>query len=149
MPVPNIATLVGPQCGDVDTAEHDAAAEAAGIQANDLTAYESFSARYAEEHPAPLATLEDVVAHLEHLREVAGVDHVGLGGDYDGVDRLPEGLRDVTGYPALLSALADRGWSSADLGKLTSGNILRVLDAADEVAAGLADRAPARARIGA
>ena len=80
---------------------------------------------------------------------MAGVDHVGLGGDYDGVDRLPEGLRDVTGYPALLSALADRGWSSADLGKLTSGNILRVLDAADEVAAGLADRAPARARIGA
>ena len=127
--------------------EVHAAAEAAGIQANDLTAYDGFSARYAEEHPAPLATLEDVVAHLEHIREVAGIDHVGLGGDYDGVDRLPEGLRDVTGYPALLRALAERGWSRAELGKLTSGNILRVLDAADDVAASLADRAPSRARL--
>ena len=72
-------------------------------------------------------TLADVVRHVHHVREVAGIDHVGLGGDYDGVGTLPEGLEDVTGYPRLLAALADEGWSDDDLGKLTSGNILRVL----------------------
>ncbi|WP_369370149.1 dipeptidase [Promicromonospora sp. Populi] len=85
--------------------------------------------------PEPRATLADVVAHVEHVREVAGVDHVGLGGDYDGTPALPEGLEDVTGYPRLLAALADNGWSDADLGKLTSGNVLRVLRDAESVAA--------------
>ena len=61
--------------------------------------------------------LADVVAHLEHVREVAGIDHIGLGGDYDGVDWLPEGLEDVTGYPRLLAALRERGWSDDDLAK--------------------------------
>ena len=65
--------------------------------------------------PLPTATLDDVVAHCEHVREVAGVEHIGLGGDYDGVDVLPDGLEDVSGYPRLLAALADRGWSDADL----------------------------------
>lgn len=69
---------------------------------------------------------------------MAGVDHVGLGGDYDGTPNLPEGLEDVTGYPRLLAALADRGWSDADLGKLTSGNVLRALRGAEQVAAGAA-----------
>jgi len=92
-------------------------------------AYAEARAAWESEHPRPRATIEDVVAHVEHLREVAGVDHVGLGGDYDGVDRQPEGLRDVTGYPRLLAALAGRGWSDADLAKLTSRNVLRVVDA--------------------
>jgi membrane dipeptidase len=69
-------------------------------------AYTAFSRTYAADHPAPLATLEDVVAHVEHVREVAGPDHIGLGGDYDGVDRLPEGLRDVR-LPRAAGALAD------------------------------------------
>lgn len=84
--------------------------------------------------PPPRATLADVVAHVEHVREVAGIDHVGLGGDYDGTPTLPEGLEDVTGYPRLLAALADNGWSDADLAKLTSGNVLRVLHDAEGVA---------------
>ncbi|GAA3629272.1 dipeptidase [Kineosporia mesophila] len=83
-------------------------------------------------HPRPQAQLSDVVAHLEHAREVAGVDHLGLGGDYDGVDELPAGLDDVSTYPALLEALAQRGWSTADLQALTSGNILRGLEQAQE-----------------
>jgi membrane dipeptidase len=86
------------------------------------------------QHPAPTATLADVADHLDHAREVAGVDHIGLGGDYDGVESLPAGLEDVSTYPALLAALADRGWSDADLAGLTSGNILRVMAAAEEVA---------------
>jgi membrane dipeptidase len=79
-----------------------------------------------------VATLANVADHLDHAREVVGADHVGLGGDYDGVESLPVGLEDVSTYPALLTELADRGWSDADLAGLTSGNILRVIeDAAD------------------
>ena len=83
-------------------------------------------------HPRPQAGIADVVAHLEHAREVVGPDHLGLGGDYDGTDALPVGLEDVAGYPRLLEALAGRGWSARDLGALTSGNVLRVLEQAQE-----------------
>ncbi|GGM04419.1 dipeptidase [Nakamurella endophytica] len=93
--------------------------------------------RWQREHPAPVATLAQVADHVEHAREVAGVDHLGLGGDYDGVDRLPQGLADVSCYPALLTELATRGWSAADLRALTSGNILRVMADAEAVAASL------------
>jgi membrane dipeptidase len=79
--------------------------------------------------------MADVVAHVEHVREVAGVDHIGLGGDYDGCPEFPVELPDVSSYPRLFSALADRGWSDEDLGKLAGGNILRVLRAADDTAA--------------
>ncbi len=92
--------------------------------------------------------MADVVAHCEHVREVAGIEHIGLGGDYDGVDVQPEGLEDVSGYPRLLGALAERGWSDADLAALTSGNALRLLGEAEEQAARLsADRGPGLARI--
>jgi len=116
-----------------------AAAAAEGIKNTDLGAFEPFMERWRAEHPQPSTTLSDVVAHVEHVREAAGVDHVGLGGDYDGTPRLPEGLEDVTGYPRLLAALADNGWSDADLGKLTSGNALRVLRSAETVAARAAE----------
>ena len=79
----------------------------------------------------PRATLADVVAHVEHLREAAGIDHVGIGGDYDGTTDLPDELSDVSTYPRLLDALADRGWSAEDLAKLAHRNALRVLRDAD------------------
>ncbi|AGZ42652.1 membrane dipeptidase [Actinoplanes friuliensis DSM 7358] len=85
-------------------------------------------------NPRPEATISQVADHVDHLREVAGPDHVGLGGDYDGCDRLPRGLEDVSGYPRLLEELAGRGWSQDDLEKLTGRNILRVLRAAEEAA---------------
>ncbi len=128
-----VPRFVSPVLREWDLQAH-AAAEAAGVATNDHAAYTAFSRTYAESHPAPRATLADVVAHCEHVREVAGIDHIGLGGDYDGVDRLPDGLEDVSCYPKLLAALADRGWSRDDLGKLTSRNILRVLQAADDAA---------------
>jgi membrane dipeptidase len=84
--------------------------------------------------PKPEATLADVVEHVEHVREVAGIDHIGVGGDYDGCPEFPVELPDVASYPVLFEALADRGWSDEDLGKLAGGNILRVLRAADDVA---------------
>ena len=83
----------------------------------------------------PPATVNDVVAHLEHAREVAGIGHLGLGGDYDGVPVTPVGLEDVSAYPRLLAALRDRHWSERDLHRLCSGNISRVLHDAEAVSA--------------
>lgn len=91
--------------------------------------------KWEQANPAPVATLADVADHLDHAREVAGPTHLGLGGDYDGVESLPAGLDDVSTYPALLAELAERGWSDRDLGGLTSGNILRVMQAAEDAAA--------------
>jgi membrane dipeptidase len=96
--------------------------------------------------PRPRATLRDVVEHIEHVRRVAGVDHVGLGGDFDGITELVEGLEDVSTYPALLAELARRGWSDADLRKLAGENILRVIETNERVAARLQrERAPGAA----
>jgi membrane dipeptidase len=94
----------------------------------------SWAAGYTRTHPKPPAYLQDVVRHVEHVREVAGVDHVGLGGDYDGSDVMPVGLEDVTGYPKLLTALAERGWSQDELAKLAHRNVVRVLRDAEAVA---------------
>jgi membrane dipeptidase len=109
-----------------------AAAKQAGVDPRDLTAMNAFTVAYPT--PAPPATVDDVVAHLEHAREVAGIEHLGLGGDYDGVPITPVGLEDVSSYPRLLDALRGRGWSETDLGQLTSGNLRRVLHEAESVA---------------
>ena len=85
----------------------------------------------------PKATIADVADHIEHVRKVAGVDHVALGGDYDGTDQLPVGLQDVSRYPYLFAELIRRGWSDADLAKLANGNILRALRQAEGTAARL------------
>jgi membrane dipeptidase len=89
-----------------------------------------------EAHPAPPATLADVADHVDHVREVAGVDHVGIGGDFDGTDQLPVGLEDVSTYPALFAELRARGWSDDELRRLAGRNVLRVLQAAQDVAEG-------------
>ena len=85
--------------------------------------------------PAPPARLEDVVEHLEHVRAVAGIEHVGLGGDFDGTSELPTGLDDVSCYPLLFEALRARSWSVADCERLAQRNVLRVLREVDEVTA--------------
>jgi membrane dipeptidase len=94
-------------------------------------------------HPAPKVTLAEVADHIEHIAKIAGVDHVGLGSDYDGVNQmLPEGLADVSTYPALLAELMRRGWSDADVGKVAGNNVLRVMTEAEKVAAGMAGQPP-------
>lgn len=128
-----VPVFVSPDVMAYDQQMQEATA-ASGIDAADTDALQAFRDQWQHDRPAPRATIADVVAHLQHLREVAGVDHVGLGGDYDGVDRLPDGLEDVSGYARLLAALREKGWSEADLAKLANGNILRVLTEAEQVA---------------
>jgi membrane dipeptidase len=111
-----------------------AAAARSGIAGTDHPAFMAWAADHTRTHPKPPAYLEDVVRHVEHIREVAGVDHVGLGGDYDGSDVMPVGLEDVTGYPRLLTALAERGWSEDELAKLAHRNVVRALRDAEAVA---------------
>ncbi|MEU3793456.1 dipeptidase [Streptomyces fructofermentans] len=89
---------------------------------------------FEEATPRPVATVATVADHLDHVREVAGVDHIGIGGDYDGTAFTPDGLGDVSCYPNLVAELLDRGWSRADLAKLTWQNAVRVLGAAEDVA---------------
>ncbi|MFI5637664.1 dipeptidase [Streptomyces goshikiensis] len=86
------------------------------------------------EHPRPVATAATVADHLDHMREVAGVDHIGIGGDYDGTAFTPAGLDDVSGYPNLIAELLERGWSKPDLAKLTWSNAVRALRDAEAVA---------------
>jgi membrane dipeptidase len=83
----------------------------------------------------PRATVSDLADHVDHVARVAGVDHIGIGGDYDGIDTTIEGMEDVSGYPALFTELARRGWSQANLEKLSSRNMMRVLKAAEAYAA--------------
>jgi membrane dipeptidase len=82
-------------------------------------------------HPKPQATVHELADHVDHVRRVAGVDHVALGGDYDGTSELPVGMEDVSGYPLLFAELIRRGWSDADLRKLAGENVLRVLRAVE------------------
>ncbi|MGW1774997.1 dipeptidase [Streptomyces sp. NPDC002104] len=89
---------------------------------------------FEEARPRPVATAATVADHLDHMREVAGVDHIGIGGDYDGTAFTPSGLDDVAGYPNLVAELLARRWSKADLAKLTWSNAVRTLRDAEAVA---------------
>jgi len=93
------------------------------------------------QHPRPVTTLAQVADHVEHIRQVAGVDHVGLGSDFDGIPDAPVGLEGVDRYPALLEELMRRGWSDADIAKLAGENLLRTMAAAEQVSLKLRDTA--------
>jgi membrane dipeptidase len=90
-------------------------------------------AQWEAQHPMPVTTLVQVADHIEHIRQVAGVDHVGLGSDFDGIPDAPVGLEGVDRYPALLEELMRRGWSDADIGKLAGENLLRAMGTAEQV----------------
>lgn len=99
-----------------------AAAQQAGVPDND-----DFDLEFRKKHPYPFATLETVLDHIDHVVKLVGIDHVGIGSDYDGVgDSLPVGLKDVASYPNLIEGLLKRGYQDADIEKILSGNLLRV-----------------------
>jgi membrane dipeptidase len=91
--------------------------------------------RYEEQHPTPESSVSDVADHVDHIREVAGLDHIGVGGDFDGSPGMPAGLGDVSRYPALFAELAGRGYTDGDLAKIAGRNVLRVMREAERVAA--------------
>lgn len=100
------------------------------------------------EADGPAATVSDVADHMDHVKMVAGADHVGIGGDLDGTPRLPEGLGDASGYPVLLEELAARGWRDDELDAAASGNVLRVMREAERVGERLRrERPPSRASL--
>ena len=85
-------------------------------------------------NPQPKATLAQVADHIDHIRKVAGIDHIGIGGDFGGVDELPIGLENVSTYPALFAELVRRGYAKADLAKIAQGNVLRVMRGVEKAA---------------
>lgn len=106
-----------------------------GLEDDDAAAT-AFYAGYQAAHPFPYATLDDVLDHFDHVVKVAGIDHVGIGSDYDGVgDSLPVGLKSVADYPRLVQGLLDRGYSETDIAKILGGNAMRVWQAAEDHAA--------------
>jgi membrane dipeptidase len=100
----------------------------------DDEAFREYRRRYREEHPLGGTTIEQVVDHIDHVVKLVGVDHVGLGSDFDGVGALPTGLEDVSGYPNLIAHLLRRGYSEEEIRKICAGNVLRVMREVERVA---------------
>jgi membrane dipeptidase len=98
-------------------------------------------------HPQPPVTAATVADHIEHVAKIAGYDHVGIGGDMDGIDATPSDLRGVQDYPNLFAELIRRGWSDENLSKLAGGNVLRVLRQAQAVAASMKNEPPAMSEV--
>jgi membrane dipeptidase len=109
----------------------------------DENAVEAGVASWASAHPAPRATLADAADHIDHIRKIAGIDHIGLGGDFDGISSVAQGLEDVSTYPALLAELLRRGYTDDDIRKIAGLNVLRVMRNVERVSRTLqAERGP-------
>ena len=145
--VPFVTSFTSPAVRAHDLARAAAVLSARKSGAGDTAAVRRELATWDASHAAPKATLKDVANHIEHVRKVAGVDHVGIGSDFDGVDDdLPVGLEDQSTYPALFAELIRRGWSDADLKKLAGENVLLALSRAEKVAKRLQKERPASAK---
>jgi membrane dipeptidase len=104
-----------------------------GENRRDWSLHMAAAARRAQTDPPPVATIAQVADHVEHVREVAGLQHVGIGSDFDGYEPMPDGLGDVSCFPALIDELLGRGWSETEIGALTCRNLIRVLRDAESV----------------
>jgi membrane dipeptidase len=114
-----------------------------GVKLGDAD-HDAAHAKYAAVHPEPRATVADVADHVEHVRDVAGIDHVGLGADFYGEPAdMAAGLEDVSTYPALFAELIRRGWQEEALARLARGNVLRVLRQAEQAAVRIQAKRPA------
>jgi membrane dipeptidase len=125
-----VPAFVSQQCADW-LADLKAEAARRGLDPRDLGKLFSIKPEWEQEHPLPQATLAQVADHVDHVRQVAGVEHVGLGGDFDGTEDVTVGLEDVSTYPALFAELLRRGWTESDCAALAGGNLLRALRAAE------------------
>lgn len=142
-----VPAFVSQACRDWEL-EFAAEMDRRGLDHKDIASRKQLREEWTAAHPRPSAALTDVADHIEHVREVAGADHIGIGGDYDGTDQLPAGLADVSCYPALFAELLRRGWSEGDCGRLASGNVLRVMRDAEAASRAIsARRGPSAARL--
>lgn len=129
-----VPSFVSPKIVAHEAQRRSKVAELRPRYAADSAALARELAQWDRANPVPKATLADVADHIEHVRKVAGPDHVGIGSDYDGIDDTPEGLPDVSAFPVLFAELSRRGWSERDLRKLAGENLLRALASAEQVA---------------
>ena len=132
--VPFVTGFVSPAVYLYDQSTRPAMRDLRQKYGTDTAAITRAVTEWRKAHPAPRATLSQVADQIEYVRRVAGVDHVGIGGDFDGITEVVQGLEDVSTYPALFAELARRGWSDGDLRKLAGENFLRVFAAAEAVA---------------
>jgi membrane dipeptidase len=137
----------------VDTAKHTRAESdqekvLKAQSPNDDNAVKEGLRKWNETNPAPKATLQQVADHIDHVRKVAGIDHIGIGSDFDGITAVPTGLEDTSKYPALIAELLQRGYTDQDVKKILSGNVLRVMREAEKVSKRLqAERGPSHATL--
>jgi membrane dipeptidase len=129
-----VPAFVSQECADW-LAGLKAEAARRGLDPRNLEQLFSVTSEWEAAHPPPRATLAQVADHIDHVRAVAGVAHVGLGGDFDGTPDVTAGLEDVSAYPALFTELLARGWTEADCAAVAGGNVLRALRAAESFAA--------------
>ena len=129
-----VPAFVSQECSDWQ-AGLKAEATRRGLDPRDFDQLDRLTPEWEATHPKPRATLAQVADHINHVRQVAGVEHVGLGGDFDGTPDVSVGLEDVSAYPALFAELLARGWTEPDCAALAGGNLLRALRAAESAAA--------------
>jgi membrane dipeptidase len=128
-----VPAFVSQECRDWERGV-EAEVQRRGMDREDYPGWNAVRGELAQVSPPPRATIAQVADHIEHVRGVAGVDHVGIGSDFDGTPDLPDGLGDVSCYPALFAELLDRGWSEDDCARLAGGNVLRVMRDAEDFA---------------
>ena len=146
--VPFVNGFVSAQVRAHDVAEEQASKDAKAKFSADTAAVERELSAWRTAHPPIRASISDVADHIEHIRDIAGIDHVGIGSDFDGIDDVIPGLENVSKFPYLLAELARRGWSDADLRKVAGENFIRVFTQAETVAARLQqERKPSTATI--
>ena len=140
--VPFVTGFVSPDVFRYDESTRPIITDLQKKYGNDTAAITREIKQWRDSHPEPRATLSQVADQIDHVRKVAGVDHVGIGGDFDGITEVVQGLEDVSKYPALFAELARRGWSDGDLKKLAGENLLRVFSQAEAVARRLQAASP-------
>jgi membrane dipeptidase len=137
-----VPSFIAPAAGARYAEDYEARTKLQEQYASEPEKLRAALAEYRKAHPEPKATLSMVADHIDHIRKVAGIDHIGLGGDFDGIDTVIEGLEDVSKYPDLTAELLRRGYGDEDIRKILGLNILRVMRKAEAVAAELKGTPP-------
>jgi membrane dipeptidase len=143
-----VPSFVAPEGAEFNRVAWAEARRLRAARADDPEAVRTAMDAWFEANPGPPATVTDVADHIDHIRQVAGIDHIGIGSDFDGAPTMPEGLEDVSRYPALFEELASRDYGREDLMKIAGRNLLRVMREVERTGARLrAERPPSKATI--